>query len=117
LLPGKQTPSIWKRRPRKFCRQLSGTIVAFLFLKQYQRRTFVRYHAFQSVFFWGAALALVLLGLLASMFGSVFLWLLVGTLIGLLLFFTWLLLSIKALQGERFELPWLGALAEQQLGR
>ena len=91
--------------------------VAFLFLKQYQRRTFVRYHAFQSVFFWGAALALVLLGLLASMFGSVFLWLLVGTLIGLLLFFTWLLLSIKALQGERFELPWLGALAEQQLGR
>src|ERR1700675_2130066 len=28
--------------------------VAFLFLKQYQRRTFVRFHAFQSVFFWGA---------------------------------------------------------------
>jgi uncharacterized membrane protein len=44
-------------------------------------------------------------------------WLLVGALVGLALFFTWAVLSIKALQGESFELPWLGALAEQQAER
>ena len=91
--------------------------VVFLFLKQFQQRKFVRFHAFQSVFFWGVVLVLVLLGLLASLFGWLFAWLLIGTLISLALFFTWLLLSIKALQGEWFELPWLGPLAEEQAGR
>jgi uncharacterized membrane protein len=91
--------------------------IVFLFLKQFERRKFVRFHAFQSVFFWAAVILFVLLGLLASMFGWLFVWLLTGTLIGLALFFTWLLLSIKALQGEWFELPWVGALAEERAGR
>jgi uncharacterized membrane protein len=91
--------------------------IAFLFLKQFQRRKFVRFHAFQSVFFWAVAVVLLLLGMLASMFGWLFVWLLMGTLIALALFFTWALLSIKALQGEWFELPVLGMLAGQQAGR
>jgi uncharacterized membrane protein len=91
--------------------------LAFLFLKQYQRSKFVRFHAFQSVFFWATVVILLLLGLLASTFGWLFVWLLIGTLVALALFFTWALLSIKALQGEWFELPVLGTLAEQQAGR
>jgi len=91
--------------------------VVFLFLKQYQRRKFVRFHAFQSVFFWAAVVVLVLLGLLASTFGLLFVWLVLGALMLLALFFTWAVLSIKALQGEWFELPWLGALAGQQAER
>jgi len=87
--------------------------LVFIFLKQFQQRKFVRFHAFQSILFWAAVIVFVLLGLLASMFGWLFGWLLTGTLIGLALFFTWLLLSIKALQGERFELPFLGPFAEQ----
>ncbi len=91
--------------------------VVFLFLKQFQGRKFVRFHAVQSMFFWAAVLVLVLLGLLASMFGWLFAWLLIGTLISLALFFTWLLLFIKALQGEWFELPWVGSFAEEKAGR
>lgn len=91
--------------------------VVFLFLEQYQQRKFVRFHAFQSVFFWALVLVLVLLGLLASLFGWLFVWLLMGTLISIALFFTWLLLSVKALQGEWFQLPLLGPLAVQQVGR
>jgi uncharacterized membrane protein len=91
--------------------------VVFLFIKQFQRRKFVRFHAFQSVFFWGLVIVMVLLGLLASMFGGLFVWMLTGALVGLALFFTWLLLSIKALQGEWFALPWVGSLAEQQIGK
>jgi uncharacterized membrane protein len=91
--------------------------IVLLFLKQYQQRKFVRFHAFQSVFFWALVVVLALLGLLASLFGWLFGWLLVGTLISIALFFTWLLLSVKALQGERFGLPFLGPLAEQQAAR
>ena len=91
--------------------------VVFLFVKQFQRRKFVRFHAFQSVFFWAVVIVMVLLGLLASMFGWLFMWMLVGTLVSLALFFTWLLLSIKALQGEWFALPWVGPFAEQHVGR
>jgi uncharacterized membrane protein len=91
--------------------------LVFLFLKQFHGRKFVRFHAFQSVFFWAIVVVMLLLGLLASMFGWLFMWMLMGTLISLALFFTWLLLSIKALQGEWFALPWVGQFAEQQLDR
>jgi uncharacterized membrane protein len=91
--------------------------LVFIFLKQFQQRKFVRFHAFQSVFFWGLVIVLLLGGFFASAIGLVFFWLLVGALVTLALFFTWALLSIKALQGEYFELPWLGALAEQQAER
>jgi uncharacterized membrane protein len=91
--------------------------VVFLFVKQFQRRKFVRFHAFQSVFFWAVVIVMALLGLLASMFGWLFMWMLVGTLVSLALFFTWLLLSIKALQGEWFALPWVGSFAEQHVER
>ena len=91
--------------------------VVFIFLKQFQQRPFVRFHAFQSVFFWGVVVLCLLLGLLASTSGWLFAWLLIGTLISLALFFTWLLLSIKALQGEWFELPWVGTFAEERAGK
>jgi uncharacterized membrane protein len=91
--------------------------VLFLFLKQFQQRKFVRFHAFQSVLFWAAVVVFALLGVLASMFGWLFMWMLAGTLIGMALFFTWLLLSIKALQGEWFGLPWLGSFAQQHAGK
>jgi len=91
--------------------------VVFLFLKQFHGRKFVRFHSFQSIFFWAIVVLMLVLGLLASMFGWLLMWMLMGTLISLALFFTWLLLSIKALQGEWFSLPWLGPFAEQQLER
>jgi uncharacterized membrane protein len=89
----------------------------FIFLKQYQQRKFVRFHAFQSVFFWAGVVALGLVGLLVSRLGWLFVWLLVGALVMTALFFIWVVLSVKALQGEWFELPWLGTLAEQRAGR
>lgn len=91
--------------------------VVFIFLKQFQGRKFVRFHAFQSVFFWGLVIVLLLGGFFASAIGWLFGWLLVGTLVALAFFFTWAVLSIKALQGEYFELPWLGEWAEQQAER
>jgi uncharacterized membrane protein len=90
--------------------------VAFLFMKPYARRRFVRFHSLQSCFFWVLVIALLGVGVLASSIGFLLLWLFTGTLVVLALFLTWLLLSIKALQGEWFQLPGFGRLMEQ-MGR
>ena len=89
--------------------------LVFLFMKHYQRRKFVRFHAWQSVMFWGLVLVLLLLGLLGSTFGSLFVWFLLGGLGGLAVFFTWGVLTTKALQGEWFRLPGVERLAEPWL--
>ena len=89
----------------------------FIFLKQFQERKFVRFHAFQSVFFWGVVIVMLGLGFFTASFGWLMMWLVIGALVLLASFFTWAVLSIKALQGEYYELPWLGALAEQQAER
>lgn len=116
--PAPQRPVDWDERiPGALAYLTFIPALVFLFIEPYQKRKFVRFHAFQSLMFWAGVLAFTLLGLLASMFGWLFLWLLSGTLISLALFFTWLLLSIKALQGEWFELPFLGPFAEQHSGR
>lgn len=86
--------------------------LAFLFLKQFQRRNFIRFHARQSIFFWILVAAVIGLGLLASTFGFLLVWMVTGILVVLALFLTWLVLSIKALQGEWFKLPGLGNLAQ-----
>jgi uncharacterized membrane protein len=116
--PAPQRPVDWDERiPGALAYLTFIPALVFLFIEPYQKRKFVRFHAFQSLMFWAGVLAFTLLGLLASMFGWLFLWLLSGTLTSLALFFTWLLLSIKALQGEWFELPFLGPFAEQHSGR
>lgn len=86
--------------------------VAFLVLKQYQRRQFIRFHARQSIFFWILVVALGGFGVLASTFGFLLVWMVTSILVVLALFLTWLVLSIKALQGEWFKLPGLGNLAQ-----
>jgi uncharacterized membrane protein len=108
----------WNERLVSACAYMTFLpAVAFLFIPLYQGKKFVRYHAFQSIFFWVLVVVLVLLGYFASSLGWTFLWLLTGAVVVLALFFVWLVLSIKALQGEWFELPWLGPLAGQQAGR
>jgi len=87
--------------------------IAFIFLKKLQRRHFVRFHAVQSILFWLVAIAFSGLGVLVSNFGFLLIWLVSGILVMFAIFLTWLVLSIKALQGEWFHLPWLGNVAEQ----
>ena len=91
--------------------------LVFIFLKQFQERRFVRFHAFQSVFFWSVVIVMLVVGFFTASFGWLIIWLVIGALVMLALFFIWAVLSIKALQGEYFELPWIGAMAEQQTER
>ncbi|MGB9072316.1 MAG: hypothetical protein WCC22_06565 [Terriglobales bacterium] len=84
---------------------------ALLLLPAYRRRTFVRFHAWQSVLLWGAFCLLTIASLFLSNIAAAIEFLLFGILALLAMFFLWVVLSLKAWQGERFELPIFGMLA------
>jgi uncharacterized membrane protein len=84
-----------------------------LLLPAYRQHRFIRFHAWQSVLIWGVFFVLTAVAIVLSNVAAAMLLLLVGALASLGMFFLWVVLSIKAWQGERFELPWFGELAER----
>jgi uncharacterized membrane protein len=100
------------------------TGVIFLVLEPYKNNRFVRFHAFQSIFFWVACFAFwmiwsqVLVGMLISGggFGMLGLFGLFFTLVRLAMFVGWIFLMIKAYNNEEFRLPIIGDLAAKQAG-
>ncbi len=82
-----------------------------LLLPAYREHRFIRFHAWQSLLTWGAFLVFTAAAVVLSNMAAAMLLLLVGCLASLGMFFLWVVLSIKAWQGERFELPWFGELA------
>lgn len=89
--------------------------IMFLVLEPYNRNRFIRFHAFQSIFFCVAAIAI---SIALTIFGFLpFLGLLiwpVHMLYGLGLFAIWIILLLKANQGQMFKLPIIGDMAEKQ---
>jgi uncharacterized membrane protein len=82
-----------------------------LFLPTYRRHLFVRFHAWQSIFIWTLFLILTASALLLSNVAAAMAFLLFGILAALAMLFLWVVLSVKAWQGERFGLPLFGNLA------
>jgi uncharacterized membrane protein len=96
------------------------TGIIFLVLEPYKNDRFVRFHAFQSIFFSVAWLVIYwVLGMLlvpvAWGVGFSFFWLLWG-LIRLALFAIWIFLMYKAYNNQKYELPIIGPLAAKQAG-
>jgi uncharacterized membrane protein len=84
-----------------------------LFLPAFRKSRFVRFHAWQSIFLWGAFFLAALAGILLSNIAAAVALLMLGIIGTLGMFFLWVVLSLKAWQGERFELPLVGHLAER----
>ncbi len=82
-----------------------------LFLPAFRNSRFVRFHAWQSILLWGMFFLAALIGILLSNIAAGVTLLLLGILGSLGMFFLWIVLSLKAWQGERFELPLFGLLA------
>jgi uncharacterized membrane protein len=82
-----------------------------LFLPGYRHSKFVRFHAWQSVLLWGAFCLLTIVSLFLSNVTAAMMFLLFGIIASLAMFFLWVVLSLKAWQGELFELPLFGMLA------
>lgn len=93
--------------------------ILFLIIEPFKNRRFVRFHAFQCLFLCVAAFVFWFgFGILSVVFASFGGSILVGMLslvIQLGLFVVWLLLVIKAYQGQEFRLPVIGDLAAKQV--
>ncbi len=91
--------------------------IIFLVLEPYNRNRFVRFHAWQSVFF-NIAWWVLWIGLriLVHMPFLGFLTLFVWPVVWLGGFIVWIILLMKANQGQMFKLPVIGDLAQQQAG-
>ena len=96
--------------------------LVFLLLGPYSKNQFVRFHSLQCLLFWAVG---VILGIVLK-FVSLILFIipalgpllvvLIAIVLVLAVLLVWLVLVVKALQGEAFKLPWIGDFAEQQAG-
>lgn len=93
------------------------TGVLFLTLDPYRRNREVRFHAWQSVLFGGAVLAIFIAGPVLTLVAPLSLLDIIGfTELGILFLcvLVWLALMYKAYVGDRLELPVIGAIARRK---
>lgn len=92
--------------------------IIFLVIEPFNRKRFVRFHAFQCIFFavaWTVLwIGLAFIGHIPFLgWATVLLW----PLVSLAGFVIWLIVVLKAYQGQMYKLPVIGDLAEQQAGK
>jgi len=94
--------------------------IVFLLVEPYSKNRFVRFHSFQCL---GVCLAGVVVGASLRVVGFFLFFvpdfgrllsLLVSMVVSLAFFVVWVVLIVKALQGEMFKLPVVGEFAERQ---
>lgn len=97
------------------------TGVLFLILEPYKHDRFVRFHAFQSIFFNIASVVFwvawnIVQGVLSVITHGTFavIFIPLDLLIGLAFFACWLFLMFKAYNNQKYMLPVIGSLAEKQ---
>jgi uncharacterized membrane protein len=91
--------------------------IVFLVVEPFNKKRFVRFHAFQCVFFWVAWTVLwICLSIIAHIPFLGWATYLIWPLVSLVGFVIWLVLVLKAYQGQMFKLPVIGEIAAQQAG-
>jgi len=96
------------------------TGILFLVLEPYNRNPVIRFHAFQSIFAWiaavvlGMVLSMVLYAIVALPFIGWLIYILLWTAYSLGVLGLWLFLMYKAYNKQRYVLPVVGPLAEKQ---
>jgi uncharacterized membrane protein len=91
--------------------------IVFLVLEPYNKRRFIRFHSFQNIFF---VIAWVVIGIALSIVAAIpvlgWMTLLIWPLVGLGGLIVWIIMLVKAYQGQMFKLPIIGDMAEKQAG-
>ncbi len=91
--------------------------VIFLLLARFKPNSFIRFHSFQSISLSAGALILACLlrfAFVAFSFIPFLLAALIATIACLACFILWIVLVVKAFQGRKFKLPWIGDFAEKR---
>lgn len=90
---------------------VGGWISGIVFLVLEQKNSWVRFHAAQSIVVFAAiTVGAVILGWIPIV-GDVF-----SAMISITGFILWIILMLKAHNGERYKLPWAGDIAERMVG-
>ncbi len=89
---------------------LAGWITGLIFLLIEKENRFVRFHAMQSIITFGGLTVLVIILGFIPMLG----WILLS-IVWIVELVLWILLMIKAYQGEMYKLPVIGDLAEKNI--
>ena len=87
-----------------------GWITGIIFLLIEKDNKFVRFHAWQSIFVFGAYTIIALIFGWIPFIGWVITWIL-----GIIAFILWVFLMYKAYQNEQYQLPWAGNMAAKQV--
>ena len=92
--------------------------IIFLLLEPYKTNPFVRFHSFQMIFFCLACFALsmtaTIMGVALSVVGMTPIFAFLEIIINMGSMVVWLILVLKAYQGEIFKLPVIGDFAAKQ---
>src|ERR1700722_1954727 len=83
--------------------------ILFLIMEPYNRSSFVRFHSWQSIFLGIAVIAVNLVLGIIPVIGWI-----IAPLLSIGFLIVWVIVLIKASKGERYKLPFIGNLAEQQ---
>jgi uncharacterized membrane protein len=92
--------------------------VIFLAIPPYNKSSYVRFHAWQSIFLavgWVAFFIVLAILSRIPLFGLIIFPLMLVVDLGM--FILWIVVVLKALNGQRIKLPIIGALAESQAGK
>ena len=87
---------------------LVGIVTGIIFYLLEKENKFVRFHAMQSIMTFGAFFVLnIVLSLIPAVGGPLL------PLLGIVQLIVWIILMVKAYQGEHFKLPVIGDMAEK----
>ena len=86
-----------------------GWVTGIIFLILDKENKFVRFHAWQSIIVFGAYTVLTIILNWIPVIGWIF-----SMLLGIAAFVLWILLILKAYQGQLYKLPIAGDIAENQ---
>ncbi len=87
---------------------LLGFITGLIFLLIEKKNKFVRFHAMQSIVVFGVIFVTQWIIALVPVFGVI-----ASGLLSILGVVLWVVLMVKAYQGEQYKLPWAGEIAEK----
>lgn len=85
--------------------------IIFLVVEPYNKNSFIRFHAWQCIFLSIAAFAIQMVLTVIPVIGWIIL-----PFVALAILVLWIIVLLKALKGERYQLPIIGKYAAQQAG-
>ncbi len=88
---------------------LAGWVTGLIFYLVEKENKFVRFHAMQSIVVFGAYSVISIILWFIPIVGWV-----LGTILGITMFVLWIMLMVKAYQGQKWKLPVAGDFAEKK---